>query len=72
VCDPLNTWVDKDPKSRYMKHAYKSVVRKWMSIQEIEMKYGNYLKKKDLDELKSWRNQYDSNDTSNYALVMGL
>jgi hypothetical protein len=32
VHDPLNTWVDKDPKSRYMKNAYKAVVRKWMTV----------------------------------------
>jgi hypothetical protein len=43
LCDPLNTWVDKDPKSRFMKDAYKSVVRKWMTIQEIEIKYGDWL-----------------------------
>jgi hypothetical protein len=36
------------------------------------MKYGDFLKKSDLQELKKWRNQFDTNDTSNYALVMGL
>lgn len=72
ICDPLNTWVDKDPKSRYMKHAYKSVVRKWMTIQEVEMKYGDFLKASDLKELKSWKSQYDNYDTTNYALITGL
>jgi hypothetical protein len=38
-----------------MKHAYKSVVRKWMTIQEVEMKYGDFLKASDLKELKSWK-----------------
>lgn len=72
LCDPLNTWVDKDPKSRYMKDAYKSVVRKWMTIQEIEIKYGDWLTETDLKELRSWKSHYDYNDTSNYALITGL
>ena len=41
--DPLNTWVDKDPKSKYLKNGYKSVVRKWMTSEEIIIKYGNLL-----------------------------
>lgn len=72
VHDPLNTWVDKDPKSRYMKNAYKSVVRKWMTVQEIEIKYGDYLTQKDLKELESWKGFYENTDPSNYALITGL
>lgn len=51
VEDPLNTWVDKDPKSKYLKNGYKSVVRKWMTQEEIIIKYGNLLTKKDIDDL---------------------
>ena len=51
VEDPLNTWVDKDPKSKYLKNGYKSVVRKWMTKEEIIIKYGNLLTKKDIDDL---------------------
>lgn len=72
LCDPLNTWVDKDPKSRYMKNAYKSVVRKWMSIEEIEIKFGDYLSSKDLKTLREWKNFYEDDDASNFALITGV
>ena len=72
VCDPLNVWVDKDPKSRYMKNAYKAVVRKWMSIEEIEIKYGDYLSKEDLKTLGEWHNFYDDSDNNKYALITGV
>jgi len=55
-----------------MKDAYKSVVRKWMTIQEIEIKYGDWLTQSDLAELRSWKSNYDYTDTSNYALITGL
>lgn len=69
LCDPLNTWVDKDPKSRYMKNGYKSVVRKWMTAEEIEIKYGDYLSQEDLKQIREWKDFYD--DESHYALVTG-
>lgn len=69
LCDPLNTWIDKDPKSRYMKHGYKAVVRKWMTAEEIEIKYGDYLSPKDLKEIRNYKN-YDEDD-DNYMLVTG-
>ena len=31
-----------------MKNAYKAVVRKWMTPEEIEIKYGDFLTQKDL------------------------
>lgn len=69
LCDPLNTWVDKDPKSRYMKNAYKAVVRKWMTPEEIEIKYGDYLSQKELKEIREWKNFYD--EEGNFALITG-
>ena len=69
LCDPLNTWVDKDPKNKYMKNAYKAVVRKWMTPEEIEIKYGDFLTQKDLKQIKEWKNFY--NEETNFALVTG-
>lgn len=53
VYNPLNVFVDKDPKSRYMKDGYKSVVRKYMSVEEILITYGKYLSQTDIDNLSS-------------------
>ena len=69
LCDPLNTWVDKDPKSRYMKNGYKAVVRKWMTAEEVEIKYGDYLSQKDLKQVREWKNFYE--EDGQYALVTG-
>ena len=65
----LNTWVKKNPNSRYMKDGYASVVRKWMSVEEIEIKYGNYLSKEDLDSLHSYIGHRE--DDSAYILITG-
>lgn len=71
ICDPLNTWVDKDPKSRYMKNAYKSVVRKWMTPEEIEIKYGDFLTAEDLKKVREWKNFYDDTAKENFMLITG-
>lgn len=68
VEDPLNTWVDKDPKSIYLKNGYKSVIRKWMTKEEIIMKYGDLLAKEDIDSLEDYK-IYDYNNKNNFMLV---
>ena len=65
--DPLNTWVDKDPKSQYLKNGYKAVIRKWMTKEEIIMKYGDDLSQDDIDQLDDLK-VYDY-DNHNYILV---
>lgn len=65
--DVLNTFVDKDPKSKYVKNGYKSVVRKWMTREEIIIKYGEHLSQEDIDGLHEMH-IYD-NDTRNMVLV---
>lgn len=69
LCSPLNTWIDKNPNSRYMKNGYKAVFREWMSPEEIEIKYGDYLSQKELESLKDWKNLYDSE--GEFALISG-
>lgn len=61
VYNPLNVFVDKDPKSKYMKDGYKSVVRKWMTVEQIMIQYGEELSQKDIDNLDS----QVRNDTNN-------
>lgn len=69
VCDPLNTWIDKDPKNRYMKNGYKSVVRKWMTPEEIRYKYGEQLSDEELKSIDDF-DAYDQNE-SNFMLITG-
>lgn len=61
VLDPLNTFVDVNPESVYVKDSQRSVVRKWMSKAEILSTYGKELSKEDIQRLKD--NWEDFSDT---------
>ena len=52
-----------------MKNGYKAVVRKWMTAEEVEIKYGDYLSDKDLKQIREWKNFYE--EDGQYALVTG-
>lgn len=54
VHDPMNTFVFKSPDSKYMKNGTMSVVRKWLTREEIGIKYGKDLSKQDLKDLDSY------------------
>lgn len=65
VLDPLNTFVDRNPNSVYVKDSYRAVVRKWMTKSQILSTYGHELSKEDIGGLKShWR---DFGDYGNYV-----
>lgn len=70
--DPLNTFVDKDPKSKYMKNGYKSVVRKWMTKEEIIIKYGNELSRDDIAELDAMGVDHLDYNNRHFVLVRSL
>jgi hypothetical protein len=51
VLNPLNTFVDRDPSSQYLKNSRRSVVRNYMTVDQILAKYGTLLSAKDLETL---------------------
>lgn len=66
ILDPLNTFIDKNPESAYVKDSYRVVVRKWLTKPDILNMYGKKLHKKDLDLInESWQ---DAFDTSTYYI----
>ena len=66
VLDPLNTFIDKNPESAYVKDSYRVVIRKWLTKPDILNIYGKKLHKKDLDLInESWQ---DAFDTSTYYI----
>lgn len=69
LCDPLNTWIDKNPHDPYMKNGYKSVVRKWMTAEEIEIKLGNLLSEEDLKKLRDYHHYNE--DNHHFLLITG-
>ena len=68
--DPLNTFVEKDPKSNYMKNGYRAVVRKWMTAEEIIIKYGQYLSQEDINNLDDLK--YYDYDNRHMIMVTSL
>ena len=60
VLNPLNTFIDRNPNSPYVKDSYRAVVRKWLTKNEILNKYGKDLSPKDRADIKdSWEYKYE-------------
>ena len=52
VLNPLNTFVEKNPNSNYLSDSYRSVVRRYMSVEDILMEYATYLNRDHIKILK--------------------
>lgn len=52
VLSPLNTFIDRNPNSPYVKDSYRVVVRKWLTKREILNTYGKKLSPQDRKEIK--------------------
>ena len=66
VLNPLNTFIDKNPESPYIKDSYRVVVRKWLTKTQILNMYGKEMSREDLAKMKElWRDQFD---TSTYYI----
>ena len=71
VLDPLNTFIDRNPESPYVKDSYRAVIRKWKSKTQILSEYGSQLSKKDLTQLKEkWESQGTSIYGTSYSEVI--
>ncbi len=69
VLNPLNTFVDRNPESQYVKDSYRVVVRKWMTKQQILNEYGKELSKEGLSELDD---MYEHYSDSSHMYVRSL
>lgn len=64
VLNPLNTFVDLHPESPYAKNASRSVVRKWLTKEQILNTYGKDLNKEDLDKFnETWEQHFPSSSS---------
>lgn len=52
ILSPLNTFIDRNPNSPYVKDSYRVVVRKWLTKAQILAEYGKDLNQDDLNDLK--------------------
>lgn len=58
VLNPLNTFVDKNVNSIYINDAYRTVVREYLSLPELMVKYGAELTEEDLADLTANKQEY--------------
>ena len=66
---PLNTFIDRNFESPYIKNSYRVVVRNWMTKNQILNKYGKDMNKEDKNLLnEKWDEIYD---TAVYYVRMG-
>ena len=66
---PLNTFVDRNFESPYIKNSYRAVVRSWMTKNQVLNKYGKEMSQSDRKQLEEkWGSIYD---TAMYYVRMG-
>ena len=53
VLNPINTFIDRNPNSPYLKDSARSVIREYLTKQQILSKYGEFLTKDDLENLET-------------------
>lgn len=70
VENPLNTFVFTRYDSRYMRDGSKSVIRRWLTKEEIAIKYGKDLSQKDLDDLQNQPNDYMTEGSLTWIAAM--
>ena len=58
VLNPLNTFIDKNPESPYVRDGYRAVIRKWMTKDQILSEYGKEMSKEAISELKDIHDHY--------------
>lgn len=69
VLSPLNTFIDRNFESPYIKNSYRAVVRNWMTKSQILNKYGKEMSAADRKELdEKWSSIYD---TAMYYVRLG-
>lgn len=69
VLSPLNTFIDRNFESPYIKNSYRVVVRSWMTKNQILNKYGKDMSASDRKELEDkWSSIYD---TAMYYVRLG-
>ena len=70
VLNPLNTFIDRNPDSVYVKDSYRIVVRKFMTRTQIINKYGSELTKQEIKDLKdTWK---DHGEYTKYGYAYGM
>jgi hypothetical protein len=66
VLNPINTFIDRNPESPYLKDSMRSVCREYLTKDQILARYGDILKKDDLESLESMEDFSIDGSTTTY------
>lgn len=66
---PLNTFVDRNPDSPYVKDSYRIVVRYWLTKQQILNRYGRLMDSGSIEELE---NMYEDYYSGSYIYIRSM
>ena len=55
VLNPINTFIDRNPESPYLKDSSRALVRSFLTKDQILTKFGKYLTQDDLDQLEHYQ-----------------
>lgn len=67
VLNPLHTFIERNPNSVYLKDSYRSVVRRYMSKNEILLKYGDIMDDRAISEVKKLESALDREGQTYYV-----
>lgn len=66
VCNPINTFIDRNPESPYLKHSARAVIREYLTKHQILTKYGEFLSDDDLETLENMEAYSQDGSTTTY------
>ena len=66
VLNPINTFIDRNPESPYLKNSSRAVVREYLTKDQILARYGEFLTKDDLKELDTLEDFATDSSTTTY------
>ena len=66
ILNPINTFIDRNPESPYLKHSARAVHREYLTKHQILSRYGEYLSKEDLDILEGMEAYSQDGSTTTY------
>lgn len=73
VLNPLNTFVDRNTDSPYVRSSYRVVVRQWLTKGQIIAKYGKELSKQDLKEFKeNWTDSKEAHYRRAFGPIVSI
>lgn len=66
VLNPVNTFIDRNPESPYLKNSSRAVIRRYLTKDQILEKYGHLLTKDDIDSLELKSDYADDGSVTSY------